>query len=218
MSLMNAQSPDTGLSGRVVDENNAPISFANIILFQVADSVMAKAGYSAEDGSFNFTHITPGDYYLNISFVGFDTYVLQPMNIATGQVQSLGVIRMTPFAAELGEVVVASTKPIVEVKPDKTVFNVEGSVNSIGYNALELLRKAPGVVVDNNDRLMLIGKSGVKAGGKRQAPPQADATHGMSEWAFRCDMNCIRSDALKQPLDTARPGQRQPDFRITRHR
>ena len=162
MSLINAQSPDTGLSGRVVDENNAPISFANIILFQAADSVMAKAGYSAEDGYFNFTHVTPGDYYLNISFVGFDTYASQPMNIATGQVQSLGVIRMTPFAAELGEVVVASTKPIVEVKPDKTVFNVEGSVNSIGYNALELLRKAPGVVVDNNDRLMLIGKSGVK--------------------------------------------------------
>ena len=63
----------------------------------------------------------------------------------------------------------------------------------------------------------IIGKSRVKAGGKRQAPPQADATHGMSEWAFRCQMNCIRSDVLKPPLDTARAGQRQPDFRIARH-
>src|SRR4029078_8231614 len=44
----------------------------------------------------------------------------------------------------------------------------------------------------------IIGKSCVKAGGKRQAPPQADATHGMSEWAFRCQMNCIRPE-LAEP-------------------
>src|SRR5689334_4327537 len=114
LSGLYAQSADTGIQGRVVDENNAPISFANIILLQAADSVMAKAGYSAEDGSFSFTHIAPGNYYLNISFVGFDTYLSETMAITTGQMQSLGVIKMNPFAAELGEVVVASTKPIVE--------------------------------------------------------------------------------------------------------
>jgi iron complex outermembrane receptor protein len=162
LSTSYAQSAETGVQGRIVDENNEPISFANVILFQSQDSAMAKTSYSGEDGNFAFTHITPGTYYLNISFVGYDTYASQTLNIAADQMQSLGIIKMEPFASELGEVVVATTRPIVEVKPDKTVFNVEGSVNSIGYNALELLRKAPGVVVDNNDRLMLIGKSGVK--------------------------------------------------------
>ena len=157
-----AQSPETGVKGRVVDETNAPIPFATLTLFSLADSSMAKAGYSAEDGSFELTHLQPGNYYLNISFVGYDTYVSAPLRVEADKMTSLEMIQMVPFATELGEVVVASTKPLVEVKPDKTVFNVEGSVNAIGNNALELLRKAPGVVVDNNERLMLIGKSGVK--------------------------------------------------------
>ncbi|MEO5906175.1 MAG: TonB-dependent receptor, partial [Saprospiraceae bacterium] len=162
LSTAFAQSPETGVKGRVVDETHAPITFATLTLFNLTDSVMAKAGYSAEDGSFELTHLQPGKYYLNISFVGYDTYVSAPISVENNSITALAHIQMVPFATVLGEVVVASTKPLVEVKPDKTVFNVEGSVNAIGNNALELLRKAPGVVVDNNDRLMLIGKSGVK--------------------------------------------------------
>ena len=44
---------------------------------------------------------------------------------------------------------------------DKTVFNVENSINSTGSTAYELLQKAPGVVVDNNDNIMLKGRGGV---------------------------------------------------------
>ena len=57
---------------------------------------------------------------------------------------------------------VEAQRPIVEVQPDKTVFNVAGSINAQGNTALELLRKSPGVVVDNNDNLVLQGKSGVQ--------------------------------------------------------
>ncbi len=157
-----AQNAGTGISCKVVDENNKPLVFATVTLFQVSDSTMAKAGYSLDDGSFEMTHIMPGNYYLNISFVGYDTYFSKPIQVVENNITHLEPVLMAPVAKVLGEVVVAATKPIVEVKPDKTVFNVEGSVNAIGNNALELLRKAPGVVVDNNDRLMLLGKSGVK--------------------------------------------------------
>ncbi|MDQ3015302.1 MAG: TonB-dependent receptor [Bacteroidota bacterium] len=161
-SSLIAQNPGTAVTGLVVDENKDPIAFATLTLFQAVDSTMEKAGYLADDGSFTMTHLTPGLYYLNISFVGYDTYVSDPFSVNPDQTTSLNVIAMSSFATELGEVVVATSKPLVEVKPDKTVFNVEGSVNAIGNNGLELLRKAPGVVVDNNENLMLIGKSGVK--------------------------------------------------------
>ena len=157
-----AQAPETGIRGQIVDENKDPISFATLTLFSLADSSMAKAGYSDETGSFVMTHLQPGSYYLNISFVGYDTYVSEPISVTENSISTLNTIALSPFATELGEVVVATSKPLVEVKPDKTVFNVEGSINAIGNNGLELLRKAPGVVVDNNDNLMLIGKSGVK--------------------------------------------------------
>ena len=159
---LQAQNAETGVKGRIVDENNDPVAFANVTLFNATDSTLAKAGYSEEDGSFLLTHITPGDYFLNISFVGYDLYIVTDVRIESNSITQLNQLAMSPFATELGEVVVTTSRPLVEVKPDKTVFNVEGSSNAIGNNALELLRKAPGVVVDNNDRLMLIGKSGVK--------------------------------------------------------
>jgi hypothetical protein len=161
-NLSFSQSSTPMVQGRVVDENQDPIGFASVVLFNSSDSTMTKAGYSEDDGSFAFSGFTPGDYYINISFVGYDTYNSPVFSASTDNPTTLDVIRMSPFATELGEVVIAASKPIVEVKPDKTVFNIEGSVNAIGNNGLELLRKAPGVVVDNNERLMLAGKTGVK--------------------------------------------------------
>ena len=69
---------------------------------------------------------------------------------------------MMPSNNELEEVTVVAQRPILEMKPDKMVFNVDGSINASGSDALELLRKAPGVIVDNNDNITLLGKSGVK--------------------------------------------------------
>ncbi|MCB0576394.1 MAG: TonB-dependent receptor plug domain-containing protein, partial [Saprospiraceae bacterium] len=63
---------------------------------------------------------------------------------------------------ELTQVTVVARRPLVEVRADKTVLNVEGNLNSQGQNALELLRKAPGVVVDNNDNITLKGKNAVR--------------------------------------------------------
>lgn len=162
MSTLLAQNNETGIRGRIIDEAGQPISYGTLTLFDLSDSLMVKAGYSEDDGSFLFTHIAPGDYYLNISFVGYDTYILSPVAVESNAITQIQQIQMSPFATELGEVVVTTTRPLVEVKPDKTVFNIEGSTNAIGNDALELLRKAPGVVVDNNERIMLVGKSGVK--------------------------------------------------------
>jgi outer membrane receptor protein involved in Fe transport len=159
---LSAQIGNTGIQGKVLDENNDPIAFATLSLFNLQDSGMVKAGYTQEDGSFFLTPIPSGQYYLNISFVGYDTHIISPVEVTDQKITSLSPAVMSPFTTELGEVVVTTTRPLVEVKPDKTVFNVEGSSNAIGNDALELLRKAPGVVVDNNERLMLIGKSGVK--------------------------------------------------------
>jgi iron complex outermembrane recepter protein len=42
------------------------------------------------------------------------------------------------------------------------VFNVEGSINATGSNALELLQKSPGVQVSNDENIRMKGKSGVR--------------------------------------------------------
>jgi hypothetical protein len=48
------------------------------------------------------------------------------------------------------------------VKADKMIVNVEGTINAVGYDALELLRRSPGVMIDKDDNVSLAGKNGVQ--------------------------------------------------------
>ncbi|HMG68954.1 MAG TPA: TonB-dependent receptor, partial [Chitinophagaceae bacterium] len=71
-------------------------------------------------------------------------------------------VGLNKLASELKGVTVSSKKPMVEVKADRTILNVEGTINSTGNDALELLRKSPGVTVDKDDNISLAGKNGVQ--------------------------------------------------------
>ncbi|RBL88323.1 outer membrane beta-barrel family protein [Chitinophaga flava] len=62
---------------------------------------------------------------------------------------------------ELKEIAVVSKKKTVEFKDGKVVYNVSSSVNAAGSNALELLKRSPGVMVDPTNGISLNGKSGV---------------------------------------------------------
>lgn len=153
---------DSGLKGSVQDQTGDPISFANLVLYQMADSSLAKVEYTKEDGSFEIQGINEGAYQLEVSYVGYPTWKSNTITIGSGQLLTLDPIEMSSQGTDLTEVVVKAQKSLIEIQPDKTVFNVEGSINASGSDALELLRKSPGLVVDNNDNILMAGKNGVQ--------------------------------------------------------
>ncbi len=61
----------------------------------------------------------------------------------------------------LQSIVVASTKRPIEVQPDKIILNLDAQPSAIGENALDVLRRSPGVTVDGADNIQLNGKGGV---------------------------------------------------------
>lgn len=161
LSVANAQS--TGkITGSILDADGMPVSYANVILYAQADTKMVKAEITDDKGWFQLAGIKAGAYWIEASFVGLPDFKSEALQVEAGQTLALPAFRLQPATNELGEVVVTAQKPLVEVKPDKMVFNVEGSINAQGNTALELLRKSPGVMVDNNDNIMLQGRSGVQ--------------------------------------------------------
>jgi hypothetical protein len=62
---------------------------------------------------------------------------------------------------DLKEVRISGKKNFIEHKIDRTVLNVDALISATGSNALELLEKAPGVVVDQDGRISLKGQQGV---------------------------------------------------------
>jgi len=150
------------IAGFARDDHGKPLAGASISLKKIKDSSVVKLSISAANGQYEFSPVLPGDYFVSISHIGY-----VPRNSTAFEVKSKGTtqapaIELAYASRELKEAVVAVRKPMVEVRPDKIVLNVEASINDVGQDALELLRKSPGVTVDKDNNLSLSGKNGVQ--------------------------------------------------------
>ena len=150
----------TIISGAVQDANG-PLPYASVLLLQPSDSSLVKGNVTNEDGTFSIEKVTKGGYLLSASMVGYeDTY--QTIEVpATGNLD-VGIINISDNVAQLDAVTVTAKKPLFEQKIDRMVVNVANSVTSAGSNALEVLERSPGVIVDRmNGAISMAGKDGV---------------------------------------------------------
>lgn len=156
-NLLNAQSK---ITGELLDNNNEAIIYANVLLQSEDNTTLVKAETTDADGKFTIAGIPAGSYNVAISYVGLADELI-PVNLADGEEKNLGTIAMKASSVELETAVITAKRAMVEVKPDRTVFNIQGTINSTGDNALQLMRKAPGVLVDNNNNISVLSRSGV---------------------------------------------------------
>jgi len=150
------------VTGHVVDAEHAPLAYATVMLMHSADSSLAQGVLTDDNGFFELEQIPAGDYYVKVDYLGMAPFHSDDFSLSPGRTQELPEIVLQGMETELESVSITARKPVVTVRPDRIVFNVGTSVNAIGSNALELLRKAPGVTVDNQDRIMVQGRSGVQ--------------------------------------------------------
>ena len=150
------------LGGTVTDQEGVPLASATVALIASADGMIVQGSVTDQKGRYTFADVGSGEYRIRVSFVGFEAFETDPINVTAGQAYSIPSISLAEDAVALGDIEVEGERQIVEVLPDKTVLNVQGSINATGSTALELLRKAPGVVVDNNDNIIVSGRNGVK--------------------------------------------------------
>ncbi len=149
------------ISGQLKDNDGAAVGFANIALYAISDSSLLKVETSGENGMFQFRGLPAGNYFLLATFVGYADLSRPGIALENGQQLDLGMLSFSPATVELAAATITGKRAMVEIKPDRTVFNVEGTINSAGSDALTLLRKAPSVTVDNNDNINLLGRAGV---------------------------------------------------------
>ena len=149
------------INGTIVDDKSEPIEAAVVSLMSADKSQFIKASVTKADGTFSIKNISNGLYVLNISSLGYKTLDTQAFEISDAD-KDLKQIILNSDTQALEEVVIKAEKPMIQVKADKTVFNVQNTINASGDSGFELLRKAPGVIIDNNDNLIVEGKTGVQ--------------------------------------------------------
>jgi iron complex outermembrane recepter protein len=156
-----AQNKLGSVKGKVV-EKGQPVHKATVSLLSAADSVMVKVSVTNTSGEYEMEGIKAGKYLLLVTHTSFDNSFSPVFTLNEGQEYNADPISVTPWAVSGATATVRAKKPMIEVRADKTVFNIENSINAIGTNAFELLRKSPGVVVDKDDNISLKGKNGVR--------------------------------------------------------
>jgi len=150
------------ISGRVTDDVGKGVEFATVTLLKANDSTLVKGEITDAQGGFSFEKIAFGRFFVRVSQLGYATFS-SPVFVLNSETPSIHLrsLALTQAAQNLNEVTVRSTKPFIERQLDKTIVNVENSIVSAGSNALEVLERSPGVVIDQNDNLSLKGKQGV---------------------------------------------------------
>lgn len=149
------------ISGAVKDAENKPIENASVVLLNAKDSSVIKLGAANKNGKYDFENINAGHYIIKATAVGF-TPAFSPSFEYKGDDLAVADLHLEKSATQLAAVTVTARKPLIEVKADRMVVNVEGTINATGNDALELLRRSPGVMLDKDDNISMAGKNGVQ--------------------------------------------------------
>lgn len=160
-SRSSAQTPTGKITGLVVDSaSGQPASFATISLKTEKDSVV-KVIISNKEGHFQFGNINQGKYHLVIVSTGYQQKTLN-IDLKQDHTADLGTIVLSQAIKSLKEVQVTADKPIVQLKADRVVYDLQADPESKSTNVLGMIHKIPFLSVDANDNVLMKGNASYK--------------------------------------------------------
>lgn len=157
--LVSLNAQNTGsVTGKLIDSvGKQTLKAASISVMDPNDSTVLHFGLSKEKGDFLIKNIPFGFYLVQISFQGYKT---ESRKITINEEQpaaDFGNIYLKFQAKELEEVVVQAS-PII-VKNDTIQYNASSFKTKPNAVVEDLLKKLPGVVVDNDGNVSAQGEA-----------------------------------------------------------
>lgn len=145
------------INGKIIDEQNQPLPFANIILYEIGKEANPKGTVSNDTGTYSFDKITDGKYKMEISMLGFETQKIAEFELNENKIFN---ITLKEESQTLNEVVVKSKRPLIKQTAEKLIVDLEKS-EMTNTNLQDVMRKVPGVLVTNNG-ISIAGNRGVR--------------------------------------------------------
>ncbi len=151
------------ITGNVTQQAGKPLEFSTLMLLKSTDSSLVKGAIADAVGAYSFERVAAGSYRISAQQVGHTKTFSDLITIDEAhQAVQLTPIQLAEETRKLAELTVTARKPFIEQQVDRLVVNVENSVVAAGNTLLEVLEKAPGVTVDQqNEAIKVRGKGGV---------------------------------------------------------
>ncbi len=144
------------IKGIVTDTLGEPLLGSTIMLLDM-DSIFVDFSRTEIDGSFHFKRIPKGDHLMRITFVGF---IPETRNVSfRGRDIDLGTIELKEIATELMEVVIKAAKAPIKLRGDTIEYDASTFKVPEGSTVEDLLRRLPGIQVDQDGEIMADGQN-----------------------------------------------------------
>lgn len=154
--LVQAQQP-AAVKGNVYDTTSKRgLAYATISIVNAKDSTLVTFTRADSTGKFVFKSLDKGSYLLSTSYVGYIP-VWKNIEVKAGQELDLGQIIMTDLLHG-GDVTVTARRPPVTINNDTVEFNTENFKTQPNAVVEDLLKRLPGVTVDNDGTVRVNGQ------------------------------------------------------------
>ncbi len=144
------------LSGEVFADDGSPMVYSSVVLMNPADSTLEAFGITNKAGEYNIQNIKKGNYLLQVSFLGYETYSNQ-VSVPVDK-NRLGAIVLKTRSENIGEVQVRGEYVPLAIKKDTVEYNANAFKLRPDAVTEDLLKKLPGIEVDRAGNIKAMGE------------------------------------------------------------
>ena len=128
-------------------------------LFELPDTTFIYGTVTDNEGWFNIKKVPVGEFLLRYSFMGYSTQEFSFKTVKEDRERALGVFKMYEKSIMLTEAVIEDALPPTQVVDDTLMFNVSAFRVPEGSVLEELIKRLPGVEVDENGGITVNGRT-----------------------------------------------------------
>lgn len=149
------------VKGRVLDTQKQPVPYSTVVLLNPETREIARGSVCNENGEYNIDKVNAGEYILSVRMIGFTTDEAERVVINSKNRLIERTVVLKSSCKELSEVVIKDKTRFVEQAVDKIVINPNASITSASESVYEILKKTPGITIDNDENITLKGMQGI---------------------------------------------------------
>ncbi|MCC5927934.1 MAG: TonB-dependent receptor [Cyclobacteriaceae bacterium] len=153
---------DITLKGMVLDgKTQKPVEYASVALFTESDSSLVAGVVSEEDGTFQLNGNAQNTYYLEIRFMGFQTYRQGGIKVeGRNRTVDVGKIALISGDEILEGIEVRGDRQQSLHSIDKQVYKADQFQAAMGGTAVDILRNMPAISVNAEGDILMRGTGG----------------------------------------------------------
>ena len=150
------------VNGHISDKQGENLEFVSVSLTLKNDKSIFLGSITDSIGNYVITNVAPGEYILEASFIGYQSYDTNIKVTDKNGTISVKEIVLSEDAKLLDQVEVIGQASQMRFDIDKKVFNVDQNLAASGASASEMLQNIPSVEVDNDGNVSLRNSSSVE--------------------------------------------------------